>query len=229
MSVFGDTDLYKLLELESDADTAAIEKAYKKLARAYHPDRAGGSKDLFQAVQEAHEVLHVKERRDMYEEARKQWLFNLLTFDEQVEFRRSERLKAESAAEAQAVLAQAELRSQQLSSAQGEIQAAAKERWDQRIAEREASKLKEEEAAEQLRAKRQRRREKKAAAAAALTHDSSNTDTPLQGDAAASGSRGAAKAVVEAENEHPAAAAEPVVADDVPMNTASETAPLVSA
>lgn len=166
-TTFGAIDLYDVLGLAPDADTDEIVKAYKRLSKLTHPDRAGGDKDRFQSVQEAHEVLHVPERRVLYEEARKIWLFNQLTFDERLQATRQERLKSEAAAEAQAVIVRDELRARQQSSAQVQILAASKERWSEQIAEQNAAKQREEEAAELLRAKRQRRREKKAAAAAA--------------------------------------------------------------
>ena len=33
------SDLYQILQVPQDADTATIKKAYRRLAKLYHPDR----------------------------------------------------------------------------------------------------------------------------------------------------------------------------------------------
>ena len=57
-----------LLELDSDADGEAIKAAYRRLAKANHPDVTPGDAEAaarFQAVQAAYEVLRkADERRD---------------------------------------------------------------------------------------------------------------------------------------------------------------------
>ena len=55
-----------VLEVESDADFKAIKVAYRRLAKAHHPDAAGNDADAakrFQAVQAAYEVLRKAEER----------------------------------------------------------------------------------------------------------------------------------------------------------------------
>jgi len=55
-----------VLELESDADFDAIKAAYRRLAKASHPDLAPGDAEAakrFQAVQSAYEVLRKAEER----------------------------------------------------------------------------------------------------------------------------------------------------------------------
>ncbi|MEA3065104.1 MAG: hypothetical protein QOJ27_1550, partial [Sphingomonadales bacterium] len=55
-----------LLELEADAGFDAIKAAYRRLAKANHPDAAPGDADAatrFQAVQAAYEVLRKAEER----------------------------------------------------------------------------------------------------------------------------------------------------------------------
>jgi hypothetical protein len=49
---------YAILELDvrRKTDTKEITKAYRKVARKYHPDR-GGDKEVFQAVNKANEIL----------------------------------------------------------------------------------------------------------------------------------------------------------------------------
>jgi hypothetical protein len=56
----------ELLEVESDAGFEEIKAAYRRLAKANHPDTAPGDKEAagrFQAVQAAYEVLRKAEER----------------------------------------------------------------------------------------------------------------------------------------------------------------------
>ena len=52
-------DLYAVLELQKGASDAEIKKAYRRLARQYHPDvnKDAGSEDKFKEVQRAHSIL----------------------------------------------------------------------------------------------------------------------------------------------------------------------------
>ena len=59
---------YEALELDKEASTEDIKKAYRKLAKQYHPDRNPGDKEAaekFKEVQEAYDVLSdpVKKKR----------------------------------------------------------------------------------------------------------------------------------------------------------------------
>ena len=47
-------DYYEVLGIKRDADDAAIKKAYRKLAKKYHPDSNGGNA---QAEQKFKEVM----------------------------------------------------------------------------------------------------------------------------------------------------------------------------
>ena len=65
-------DYYKTLDVATDADKAAIKKAYRRLARKYHPD-VSTEKDAeqnFKEVSEAYEVLSNDERRAEYDQLR---------------------------------------------------------------------------------------------------------------------------------------------------------------
>lgn len=48
---------FEMLELSPiEADEDSIKKAYKKMSLKYHPDKEGGSDELFQTLQTAREV-----------------------------------------------------------------------------------------------------------------------------------------------------------------------------
>ncbi len=69
-------DYYKILELDKGASEADIKKAYRKLARKYHPDvnpNDQASKVKFQQINEAHEVLSDPEKRKKYDQYGKDW------------------------------------------------------------------------------------------------------------------------------------------------------------
>jgi hypothetical protein len=61
------TTYYSLLELERNCSTEMIRKAYKRLALKYHPDKNGGSSELFLRLSEAYEVLIHAEKRRSYD------------------------------------------------------------------------------------------------------------------------------------------------------------------
>ena len=69
-------DYYKVLGVAKNADEAEIKKAYRKLARKYHPDinpNDAGAKKKFQEINEANEVLSDPEKRKKYDQYGKDW------------------------------------------------------------------------------------------------------------------------------------------------------------
>ncbi|MBX3254429.1 MAG: J domain-containing protein [Chitinophagaceae bacterium] len=69
-------DYYKALGLEKSASQEDIKKAYRKLARQYHPDLNPNDKEAhqkFQRINEAHEVLSDPEKRKKYDQYGENW------------------------------------------------------------------------------------------------------------------------------------------------------------
>jgi molecular chaperone DnaJ len=66
-------DYYKILGVPKDAPAADIKKAYRKLARQYHPDANKGdaaSEEKFKEISEAYDVLSDDKRRKEYDDSR---------------------------------------------------------------------------------------------------------------------------------------------------------------
>lgn len=69
-------DYYKILGLDKNATQEDIKKAYRKLARKYHPDLNPNDKDAhkkFQQINEANEVLSDPDKRKKYDQYGKDW------------------------------------------------------------------------------------------------------------------------------------------------------------
>jgi len=70
------TDYYKILEIPKTASPDDIKKAYRKLARKYHPDLNPKDKEAnkrFQLINEANEVLSDPEKRKKYDQYGEDW------------------------------------------------------------------------------------------------------------------------------------------------------------
>jgi curved DNA-binding protein len=69
------TDYYEVLGVPRDADHEAIRRAYRKLARKYHPDlnSSGDAEDRFKELGEAYEVLSDPDKRERYDRLGADW------------------------------------------------------------------------------------------------------------------------------------------------------------
>ncbi|MGH9029060.1 MAG: molecular chaperone DnaJ [Acidimicrobiales bacterium] len=64
-------DYYKVLDVSSTADDKEITRAYRKLAKQYHPDAHPGSEERFKEIASAYDVLGDANKRKEYDEVRK--------------------------------------------------------------------------------------------------------------------------------------------------------------
>ncbi len=68
-------DYYQILGVSRAAEESEIKKAYRKLARKYHPDvnQDAGAEDKFKEVKEAYEVLKDADKRQAYDRFGADW------------------------------------------------------------------------------------------------------------------------------------------------------------
>jgi curved DNA-binding protein len=71
MNAMAATDHYQTLGVAHDATQDVVKRAYRKLARRYHPDvsKEANAEQRFKAVAEAHEALIDSDRRAAYDES----------------------------------------------------------------------------------------------------------------------------------------------------------------
>jgi curved DNA-binding protein len=65
-------DYYKVLGVSEDAPRDAVKRAYRELARKYHPDRnqEAAAEDRFKEIGEAYDVLKDDKKREAYDQLR---------------------------------------------------------------------------------------------------------------------------------------------------------------
>jgi curved DNA-binding protein len=71
----GYQDYYEALEVPRTASSEDIRRAYRRLARKYHPDvnKEPGAEDRFKQISEAYEVLRDDEKRERYDRLGPNW------------------------------------------------------------------------------------------------------------------------------------------------------------
>ena len=76
MAASGFKDYYEVLGVEKSAPEKEIKRAYRKLARKYHPDLNQDNpkaEETFKSINEAHEVLSDPEKRKQYDQFGQYW------------------------------------------------------------------------------------------------------------------------------------------------------------
>lgn len=73
-------DLYEILSLSSSATNEEITKAYRTLAKKYHPDKPSGSTEKFQQINYAYNILINKNTRLHYDTMKKPTKNKLIKF-----------------------------------------------------------------------------------------------------------------------------------------------------
>jgi molecular chaperone DnaJ len=66
-----ETDYYKVLGVPQSAEEKEITRAYRKLAKQFHPDANPGSEERFKEISAAYEVLGDSTKRKEYDEVRR--------------------------------------------------------------------------------------------------------------------------------------------------------------
>lgn len=80
-------DYYQILGVPENADDETIKKAFRELAKKYHPDR-GGDAEKFKKIVEAYRVLSDKNLRREYDQKRKFQTTFTFGFDDLEEYLR---------------------------------------------------------------------------------------------------------------------------------------------
>ena len=85
-------DYYRILEIGKDATDVEIKKAYRKMARKYHPDLNPNDKEAekkFKEINEANEVLSHAENRKKYDQYGENWQHSEEYGKQQQQYQRS--------------------------------------------------------------------------------------------------------------------------------------------
>jgi DnaJ-related protein SCJ1 len=67
-SVMGEDDYYTILGVARDASASQIKRAYRQLAKIWHPDKNKDNKDKFQQITKAYDVLSDADKRRKYDQ-----------------------------------------------------------------------------------------------------------------------------------------------------------------
>ena len=61
-------DPYSILGVDKNSSDGEIKKAYRKLAKQYHPDKGSGNEDKFKEVADAYETLSNPQKKAQYDQ-----------------------------------------------------------------------------------------------------------------------------------------------------------------
>ena len=61
-------DPYIILGVNKSSSANDIKKAYRKLAKEYHPDKADGNEERFKEIADAYETLGNPQKKDQYDQ-----------------------------------------------------------------------------------------------------------------------------------------------------------------
>lgn len=65
--ILAETDYYKILNVNRNADNKELKRAYLRLSKKWHPDKNGGDEKMFREIAHAYQVLSNPEKRKIYD------------------------------------------------------------------------------------------------------------------------------------------------------------------